>query len=166
MNCDKARRRISETLDGASQDAALSGHLATCAACSRVLARSRSLNAALASLPQLRPSAAFSSGVLASLAMERRQAAAPVWPLAAALTLSSAALAAGALNLSLSIPRIASAAAQGAALLQFAGRAALHLLPDARGGAELSAAAVMAIALFLTLSLPAVPKTRLTGAKS
>jgi len=124
----------------------------------------RSLNAALASLPQPRPSAAFSRGVLA--AWGRRPAAAPVWPLAAALTLSSAALAAAALSFTPSIASVAPAAARAAALLQLAGRAALHLLPDARGGAELSAAAVMAVALFLTLSLPAVPKTRPTGAKS
>ncbi len=166
MNCDKARRRISETLDGASQDAALSGHLESCAACSRVLARSRSLNAALASLPQLRPSAAFSSGVLASLAMERRQAAAPVWPLAAALAISSTALAAGAMSLTISIPQIAAQAARLAAVLQWAGHLALQALPAPRAGAELSAAMVMAVALFLTISMPHAHKTRLNGAKS
>ena len=163
MNCDNARRRISETLDGASPDAALSGHLASCAACSRVLLRSHSLNAALASLPQLRPSAAFSKGVLA--AWSRRPAAAPVWPLAAALTISSAALAVGAVRLTISIPQIASQTAKLVAMLQWSGRLAMHALPAPRAGAEFSAAAVMAVALFLTISLPAVHKTRLTGAK-
>ena len=84
----------------------------------------QSLNAALASLPQLRPSAAFSAGVLA--AWSRRPAAAPVWPLAAALTLSSLALAAGAMRLTISIPVIASYAAQFIAVLQLAGRLAFH----------------------------------------
>ncbi|MCR4295408.1 MAG: zf-HC2 domain-containing protein, partial [Elusimicrobia bacterium] len=91
MNCDHARRMISDTLDGAAQDAVLSRHLAGCAACSRSLAFSRSLNAALVSLPQPRPGAAFSADVLALGA--RRPAAAPVWPFAAALAASSAALA-------------------------------------------------------------------------
>ena len=165
MNCEMTRRRISETLDGASLDAAASGHLRTCAACSRIFARSQSLNAALASLPQLRPSAAFSKGVLASLALERRQAAAPVWPLAAALTISSTALASAAMRLTISIPQIASQAAKVAAVLQWSGRLAMHALPAPRAGAEFSAAAVMAVALFLTISLPAAHKTRLTGAK-
>ena len=39
MNCENARRRISETLDGASMDAALSGHLQGCAACARSIER-------------------------------------------------------------------------------------------------------------------------------
>lgn len=162
MNCEQAKRMISETPEAAG--AALKGHLASCAACARALAFSRSLNAALVSLPQPRPSAAFSGAVLA--AWGRRPAAAPVWPLAAALSLSSAGLAAGALNLSLSIPRVASAAAHVVALLQVAEKLAIRALPSPRGGVELSAAAVMAVALFLTLSMPAAPKTRLTGAKS
>lgn len=166
MNCDNARRRISETLDGASQDAALSGHLARCAACSRALVLSRSMNAALASLPQLRPSAAFSTGVLASLALARRQAAAPVWPLAAALTMSSVALAAAAMSLTISIPQAASYAARFIAALQLAGRLAMQLLPAPRAGAELSAATLLAVALFLTMSMPNADTTRLTGAKS
>lgn len=126
----------------------------------------RKLNAALASLPQPRPSAAFGGALLAALARERRAAALPAWPFAAVLSASSTAVAAAALKMTFSIPKLAAFAANAAALLQLAGRSALHLLPDARGGAELSAAAVMAVALFLTLSLPAVPKTRLTGAKS
>ncbi len=165
MNCANARRRISDSLDGGRPDAALTGHLADCAACSRAFARARSLNAALASLPQLRPSAAFSTGVLAALSRERRLAAAPLWPLASALALSSVAVAAGALRLTISIPRIASLAAQIIGGLELAGRLALHALPAPRAGAEFSAAAVMAVALFLTISLPAVQKTRLTGAK-
>jgi len=166
MDCENARRRISETLDGGRPDAALAGHLSGCAACSRVLARTRSLNAALASLPQLRPSAAFSTGVLASLKRARRADSIPAWPLAAAWAASSLALAAGAMRLSLSIPRLAGAVAEGAAMLELAGRLALRVMPAPRAGAELSAAALIAVALFLTISLPHAPKTRLIGAKS
>jgi hypothetical protein len=124
----------------------------------------RSLNAALASLPQLRPSAAFSMGVLSALA--RRPAAAPAWPLAAALTLSSVALAAGALRVTITIPQIASRLAQLFAAAELAGRFALHRLPAPRAGAEFSAAAFVAVALFLTISLPRSSQSRLTGAKS
>jgi hypothetical protein len=166
MDCENARRLISETLDGGRPDAALSGHLSGCAACSRVLARCRSLNAALASLPQLRPSAAFSAGVLASLKRARREEALPAWPFAAAWAASSLALAAGAMRLSLSIPRLAAAAAEGLAMLDLAGRLALRFLPAPRAGAELSAAALLAVALFLTISMPHDRKTRLIGAKS
>ncbi|MDD5304696.1 MAG: hypothetical protein PHS14_16500 [Elusimicrobia bacterium] len=166
MNCENARRRISETLDEASQDAAVSRHLAGCAACSRALALSRSLNAALASLPQLRPSAAFSSGVLASLKRAEREECIPAWPLAAAWAASSVALAAGAMRLSLSIPRLATAAAKCAALTELAGRLALHALPTPRAGAEFSAAALLAVALFLAISMPHAGKTPLIGAKS
>jgi len=123
-----------------------------------------SLNAALASLPQLRPSAAFSKGVLGALA--RRPAAAPAWPLAAALTLSSAAIAAAALNLTITIPQVASRAAHLLAAAQVAGRFVLQLMPAPRAGAEFSAAALVAVALFFTISLPRSPKTRLIGAKS
>lgn len=163
MNCENARRRISETLDETRDDAALAAHLGGCAACSRVSLRSRSLNAALASLPQLRPSAAFSAGVLAALA--RRPSAAPVWPLAAALAASSAVLAAGAARLTLSIPRAAALAAKGCAAAELAGRLALHLLPAPRQGAEYLAAALLASALFLTISLPRAV-ARPIGAKS
>lgn len=166
MNCENARRRISESLDEGRPDAALSGHLAGCAACARVLALSKSLNAAVGSLPQLRPSAAFSAGVLASLKRAGREASVPAWPLAAAAAASSLALAAGAMRLSLSIPRLAAAAAEGAALIELAGRLALHALPAPRAGAEFSAAALLAVALFLTISLPRSRKTRLIGAKS
>jgi hypothetical protein len=124
----------------------------------------RSLNAALASLPQLRPSAAFSKGVLASLA--RRPAAAPAWPLAAALTLSSAAIAAGALRVTITIPQIAAHAARLIAAAQIAERFSLHLLPAPRAGAEFSAAALIAVALFLTISMPRSSQTRFLGAKS
>lgn len=126
----------------------------------------RSLNAALASLPQLRPSAAFSAGVLASLRSEKRAKSAAAWPLAAALAASSALIAAGAMRLSLSIPRLAAAAAEGVALLEVAGRLTLHALPAPRSGAELSAAALLAVALFLTISMPHSRRTRLIGAKS
>lgn len=166
MNCENARRRISEMLDGARANAAFSGHLAGCAACSRALARSQSLNAALASLPQLRPSAAFSAGVLASLKRAKREEPVPAWPLAAALAVSSAALAAGAMTLSLSIPRLAAGMAKIIAVLDLAGRMALHALPAPRAGAELSAAALLAVALFLAISMPHAHKTRLIGAKS
>jgi hypothetical protein len=124
----------------------------------------KSLNAALASLPQLRPSAAFSKGVLAALA--RRPAAAPAWPLAAALTLSSAAIAAGALRATITIPQVAARAAHLFAAAQLAGRFALQLVPAPRAGAEFSAAALVAVALFLTISLPRSSKSRLLGAKS
>ncbi|MBI2386709.1 MAG: hypothetical protein HYV14_11930 [Elusimicrobia bacterium] len=166
MDCENARRRISDSLDGGRPDAALAGHLSGCAACARVLARSRSLNAALASLPQLRPSAAFSTVVLASLKRARAAESMPAWPLAAAWAASSLALAAGAMRLSLSIPRLAAAFAEGAAMLELAGRLALRVLPAPRAGAELSAAALLAVALFLTISLPHNRKTRLIGAKS
>lgn len=166
MDCENARRLISETLDGGRPDAALEGHLSVCAACSRASARTRSLNAALASLPQLRPSAAFSTGVLASLKRARAAESIPAWPLAAAWAASSLALAAGATRLSLSIPRLAAAFAEGAAMLELAGRLALHALPAPRAGAELSGAALLAVALFLTISLPHDRKTRLIGAKS
>ncbi|MCM2305224.1 MAG: hypothetical protein NDJ72_11005, partial [Elusimicrobia bacterium] len=69
-------------------------------------------------------------------------------------------------RLSLSVPRLAAAAAEGVALLELAGRLALHLLPAPRAGAELSAAALLAAALFLTISMPHPRKTRLIGAKS
>jgi len=166
MNCENARRLISATLDGARQDAALASHLAGCAACSRVLVLSRTMSAALASLPQPRPSAAFSAGVLASLKRERRLNAVPAWPLAAAAAASSLALAAGATRLSLSIPRLAALAAEGVAVLDATARLALHLLPAPRAGAEFSAAALLAVALFLTISMPHAHKTRLIGAKS
>jgi len=166
MDCENARRLISETLDGGRPDAALEGHLSVCAACSRASARTRSLNAALASLPQLRPSAAFSTGVLASLKRAKAAESIPAWPLAAAWAASSLALAAGATRLSLSIPRLAAAFAEGAAMLELAGRLALHALPAPRAGAELSGAALLAVALFLTISLPHDRKTRLIGAKS
>jgi hypothetical protein len=124
----------------------------------------RSLNAALASLPQLRPSAAFSRGVLAGLA--RRTAPALAWPLFLVMTLSSVALSAGAARLTISIPRIASFAAKLGAVLELAGRLALHLLPAPRAGAEFSTAAMLAVALFLTISLPRAADIRLIGAKS
>jgi len=124
----------------------------------------RSLNAALASLPQLRPSAAFSRGVLASWA--KRPAAAPIWPLAAALTLSSASLAIAAARVTLTFPQAAAFAAKTAAAAQLAGRFALHFAPAPRGGAEFSAAALLAVALFLAVSLPRSKKIRLIGAKS
>lgn len=126
----------------------------------------RSLNAALASLPQLRPSAAFSSTVLESFKRERRAALAPAWPLAAALAASSVVLAAGAMRLTFSIPRLATGAAKAVAVLEAAGRLALHALPAPQAGAEFSAAALLAVALFLTISMPRRRDTRLIGAKS
>lgn len=126
----------------------------------------RSLNAALASLPQLRPSAAFSSTVLASFKRSRRAALVPVWPLAAALAASSALIAAAAMRLTFSIPRLATGAAKAVSLLEAAGRLALHALPAPRAGAEFSAAALLAAALFLTISMPRRRETRPIGAKS
>ena len=70
------------------------------------------------------------------------------------------------MRLSLSIPRLAGAVAEGAAMLELAGRLTLHALPAPRAGAELSAAALLAVALFLTISMPHAHKTRLIGAKS
>ncbi len=125
----------------------------------------RSLNAALASLPQLRPSAAFSSNVLASLRMEKRAAAAPAWPLAVALGVSSVLLSAGATRLTVSIPRLAAFAAESAAVLEAAVRIAGQALPAPRAGFEFSAAALLAVALFLTISMPR-RQTLLIGAKS
>lgn len=122
----------------------------------------KSLNAALASLPQLRPSAAFSSRVLRA----RRAEFAPAWPLAAALAASSALIAAGAMRLTFSIPRLATCAAKAAAVLEAAGRLLLHALPAPQAGAEFSAAALLAAALFLTISMPRRRDTRLIGAKS
>jgi hypothetical protein len=82
------------------------------------------------------------------------------------LTLSSVALAAGAMNMTISIPRIAAGAAQAAAAIQFAGRLALHVLPAPRAGAEFSAAALLAVVLFLTITLPDTHPIRPIGAKS
>lgn len=166
MNCESARRLISESLDAQGPDAALSGHLSSCDACARAYSRSLSLSAALASLPQPRPSAAFSANVLASMRTAKRAAAIPAWPLAAAWTVSSLILATGMMRLSPSIPSLAGAVAEGAALLELAGRAAAHALPAPQAGAELSAAALLAVALFLTISMPQVRDPRPIGAKS
>ncbi len=124
----------------------------------------RSLNAALASLPQLRPSAAFSRAVLAKLAA--RPAAVPLWPLAAALTASSFFIASAATRLTISIPRVAAFAAKLGASVELAVRLALHLLPAPRAGAELSASALLAAVLFLAISMPQPSQSRLIGAKS
>lgn len=163
MDCQKARRTLSESLDGTRLSAALTAHLSSCAACSRVLAGYSSLNAALGTLPQLRPSAAFASAVLAAIP-RRRRAELPAAPLAAALTVSSLAVAVAAARLSLSVPRAASAVAKACAWLELASRLAYAAVPAPAAGARFALAFALGASLFLVLSLP---ETRvLKGAKS
>ena len=90
MNCDQARPKLSELLDGklsARAAAALKGHLASCAGCRREKALLALAVEGLSLLPSRRPSAAFDSRVLAAAAAARRERAHPrlaVWALNAA----------------------------------------------------------------------------------
>lgn len=103
MNCDQARPKLSELLDGklpARAAAALKGHLASCAGCRREKALLALAVEGLSLLPARRPAAGFDSRVLAAAAAARARTAPPrvvVWALnaaASATMLWTAALAA------------------------------------------------------------------------
>jgi predicted anti-sigma-YlaC factor YlaD len=74
MNCDQARPKLSELLDGtlpARAAAALKGHLAACAGCRREKALLALAVEGLSLLPARRPSAAFDARVLAAASAAR-----------------------------------------------------------------------------------------------
>lgn len=176
MNCSNARRQLSGLIDGDAASPALESHLATCAACSRDLAREHRLAMALKALPERRPGAAFDAAVLAALAprpailtARARNAA-----IAAAAAWTAASFWAAARLLE-SAPGMTALAARGGVLL---GRvwADAHALvrlaalfipaPSPRAGTDLLAAAVLAAALFLTVSLPSSSPRRALGVRS
>jgi hypothetical protein len=81
VNCDQARYKLQDLLEGAlpvRDAAALDGHLASCAGCRRERALLALAVEGLALLPARRPSAAFDARVLAAAAA-RRASAAPRW---------------------------------------------------------------------------------------
>jgi predicted anti-sigma-YlaC factor YlaD len=90
MNCDHARKNLSDLLDGALPARAAEAvklHLASCAGCRREQSLLALAVGGLSRLPARRPSAAFDSRVLALAAAARRRAATPraaVWALNAA----------------------------------------------------------------------------------
>ena len=103
MNCDQARRKLQDLLEGtlpARAAAALNAHLGSCAACRRENALLSLAAKGVALLPARRPSAAFDVRVLAASAAARRANARPglaVWAAnaaASATVLWTAALAA------------------------------------------------------------------------
>ena len=102
MNCDQAKPKLSDLLEGtlsAEEGASVRAHLASCAGCRRENALLALAVEGLALLPARRPSAAFDSRVLAAAA-SRRRARSPrlaAWALnaaASATALWTAALAA------------------------------------------------------------------------
>lgn len=103
MNCDQARPKLQDLLEGAlsSREAAsLKNHLSSCAGCRREKALLAMAAEGVALLPVRRPSAAFDARVLAAAAAARLERALPraaVWTLnaaASATALWAAALAA------------------------------------------------------------------------
>lgn len=103
MNCDQARPKLQDLLEGtlsARAAAAVRSHLGSCAGCRREKALLALAVGGLALLPARRPSASFDSRVLAAAAAVRRERAQPrlaVWAVnaaASATALWTAALAA------------------------------------------------------------------------
>jgi len=90
MDCDQARPKLSDLLDGtlsARAAAAVRAHLDSCAGCRREKALLGLVAQGVALLPARRPSAAFDARVLAAAAAARRERVLPraaVWLLHAA----------------------------------------------------------------------------------
>ncbi|MBI3288503.1 MAG: hypothetical protein HYZ74_03175 [Elusimicrobia bacterium] len=161
MNCQTARRLLSEALDGQRLDSDFSSHVAGCAACARAAAGYRALGAAFAALPERRPSASFNAAVLRNL---KRRPAAPSASMMMSLIASSTLLALGATRLTIAPAGVGALAAKACATLEAAVRLA-SLLPAPRLGAEFAAAGLLAAALFLTISLPRNAVQTSIGAK-